>query len=247
MIYRIGYAATLFWQCLLLYGRILIARERLDLPRFSRDSHELGLEILPVVTVIAATAGGILGVQAHSLLQTVDVPYLVMGIVAGSVVRELSPLLIGLLVASRSGVALAVRIGTMVGRQEIDGLIVSGINPVQYTVGATLLAVLTMSFALVIWAQLIMFLATGLSLSVVDAIPPGLFIDAITDTISAGDLLLSVAKTLLFGLLVTLIAATEGSSVSRRPDAISRAATRTMLQGIAWILLVDLLFVVQSL
>ena len=247
MIYRLGYAATLFWQCLLLYGRILIGRDRLDLSRYSHDSHELGLTILPVVTVIAATAGVILGIQAHNLLQSVNIPLLAMGIVATTIVRELSPLLIGLLVASRAGVALAVRIGAMVGRQEIDGLIVSGINPVQFTIGATLLAVLTMSFTLVIWSQLVMFLAAGLSLSLVDAIPLGLFVDAIAHTISAGDLLVAVAKALLFGLLVTLIAATEGSSVSRRPDAISRAATRTMLQGVAWILIADLLFVVQSL
>ena len=245
--YRIGYAATLFWQCLLLYGRILVARDRLDLPRFSRDSHELGLEILPMVTVISATAGVILGIQAHNLLQSVDIPYLAMGIVANTIVGEFSPLLIGLLVAGRAGVSLTVRIGTMVGRQEIDGLIVSGINPVQFTVGATLLAVLTMSFALVIWSQLVMLLAAGLSLSVVDAIPLGLFVDAIAHTVTVSDLMLSVAKALLFGLLVTLIAATEGSSVSRRPDATSRAATRTMLQGIAWILIADLLFVVQGL
>jgi len=244
MWYRIGYAATVLWECLRLYGLILIGRERLDLPRFGHDSYDLSLVILPGVTTIAVAIGLILGIQSASLLQTINVPQLALSQLASAVVNEFAPLLVGILVASRAGVELAVRIGGMLNRHEIDGLIVSGINPVHFTVGATLLAVLLMSMALAVWAQLMMLAASGLWLAATDAVPAGLFLNTLSDTISATDLLLSIGKALLFALLVTLIAATEGGTTSQRPGGISQAASRTMLQGIAWILVVDVLFAV---
>jgi len=244
MLYRIGYAATVFWECLRLYAAILLGRAQLDLPRFGHDSYDFSLVILPGVTVIAAAIGLILGIQTEQLLQTINLPTPAVGLLGDAIVTEFAPLLVGVLVASRAGVELAVRIGGMLNRHEIDGLIVSGINPVQFTVGATLLAVLLMSVTLVIWAQLVMLLAAGLWLAGFDAIPPGLFLNTLSESLLPGDLLLSMVKSLLFALLVTLIAATEGGTTGQRPDGISQAASRTMLQGIAWILAVDVVFAV---
>lgn len=242
MIYRIGYAASVLWECLLLYTLIIVGRERLDLPRFSRDSYDLGLAILPGVSIIAASIGLILGIQTEHLLAKVDVPGLALGVFADAVVVEFAPLLIGILVASRAGVELAVRIGTMLNRREIDGLIVSGVNPVHFTVGATLLAVLLMSVSLLVWAQLVLFTASGLWLTLVDAIPPGFYVNALAQSLPPTDLLIGVAKVLSFALLTTLIAATEGGTVNHHPGGLSQAASRTMLKSIAWILITDVLF-----
>jgi phospholipid/cholesterol/gamma-HCH transport system permease protein len=241
MLYRIGYGAIVFQECVHLYARILLGRERLDLPRFTRDSYDLGLTILPSVTIIALAVGLILGVQAHDLLQQAHLPDMVVSLVGKAVVLEFSPLLIGILVASRAGISLAVRIATMVSRREIEGLILSGVNPVHFTVGTTLLSVLVTSFALGVWSQLLVLAGTGIWLAGSDAIPAPLFLDSLSRAITPGDLWLSVGKTLLFSLLVTLIAAIEGGSVERRPEGISRAATRTMLQGIGVILVADLI------
>lgn len=242
MLYRIGYAATVLQHCLRLYALILIGRERLDLPRFTRDSYDLGLTILPGVSVIAIAIGLILGIQTEQLLQTLAIPDLAVGLYADAVVTEFVPLLIGILVASRAGVELAVRIATMASRGEIEGLIVSGINPVHYTVGATLLAVLLMSVTLAIWAQLLVVLSSGLWLALSDALPAQQFIHTLANNVTPSDLLLGLLKVISFALLATLIAATEGGTASTRPQGIAQAASRTMLQSIAWILVADVLF-----
>lgn len=242
MLYRIGYAASVLQHCLQLYLLILLGRERLDLPRFTRDSYDLGLTILPGVSVIAIAIGLILGIQVDQLLQTLTIPDLATSLYASAVVTEFVPLLIGILVASRAGVELAVRIATMASRREIDGLIVSGINPVHYTVGATLLAVLLMSLTLAIWALLLLLLSSGLWLALSDTLPASQFINALAAAVSPSDLLLNLLKVVSFALLATLIAATEGGTAVSRPGGIAQAASRTMLQSIAWILVIDVLY-----
>lgn len=244
MFTRIGYSTTVLRECLGLYGRILLGRERLDLPRFSSDAYDLSLGMFGPVTLIAAVVGLLLGQQTDSLLARVDLPAVAVQMVGNAVVLEFAPLLIGILVAARGGVALAVRIASMVSRKEIDGLILSGVNPVHYTVGATLLAVLLASFALGVWAQLVMLSGVGLWLDLAGSLPAPLFLDSLARSLEAADLLQAVAKTLLFALLVTLVAAREGGNVERRPQGIAQAATRTMLQAIAVILVTDLLFAV---
>ena len=244
MFYRIGYAATVLKECLWLYALILIGRERLDLPRFARDSYDLGLVILPGVSVIAIAIGLILGIQTGQLLQTLAIPDLAVGLYANAVFSEFVPLLIGILVASRAGVELAVRIATMASRREIQGLIVSGINPVHFTVGATLLAVLLMSVTLAIWAQLLIVLCSGLWLALSETLPAPLFLTTLAQNQQASDLLTGLLKVISFALLATLIAATEGGTASARPGGIAQAASRTMLQAIAWILVTDVLFAI---
>ena len=247
MLYRIGYAATVLRECLQLYALIVIGRERLDLPRFARDSYDLGLVILPGVSVIAIAIGLILGIQTDQLLQTLAIPDFAIGLYADAVVTEFVPLLIGILVASRAGVELAVRIATMSSRREIEGLIVSGINPVHFTVGATLLAVLLMSVTLAIWAQLLVVASSGLWLALSDTLPPALYINTLAQNVQPSDLLLGLLKVLSFAVLVMMIAATEGGTADPRPGGIARAASRTMLQGIAWILLADVMFAILPL
>ena len=244
MFYRLGYSATVLWECLGLYVGILRGRERLDLAHFSSEAYSLGVGMLAPVTLIAAVVGLILGQQTDQLLQVLNIPELALHMVAHAVVLEFAPLLIGILVAARGGVALAVRIGSMVSRQEIEGLILSGVNPIHFTVGATLLAMLLVSAALGVWTELIMLGAVGLWLDLSSAVPAPLFLDAVSLALSSGDLLQGVLKTLVFSLLITLTAAHQGGTVLRRPDGISRAATRTMLQAIALILITDLLFAV---
>ena len=242
MLHHIGYSVTVLRECLSLYLNILLGRERLDLPRFSTEVYDLSIGMLGAVTLIAAVVGLILGHQTDALLDKVNVPTVAVRLVGSAVVLEFAPLLIGVLVAARAGVALAVRIASMVSRQEMEGLILSGVNPVHYTVGATLLAVLLASFALGVWTELVMLTGVGLWLALSGALPGPQFLDALALAVSAGDLLQAVLKTLLFGLLVILVAAREGGSVSRRPDGISRAASRTMLRAIALILVTDLMF-----
>lgn len=240
---EVGLAWLTLASCLGLYLRILAGRDRLDLPAFAAALRQTGLSVLPAITLVAAALGLILGSQAASVFKGLDlprVPVLGLGI---DVVLELVPILVGILVAGRAGVALAVRQAGLTVSGEMDGLIVSGIDPVRFTLGSVLLAMLLMSFALTVWVGLITCAALAAWLWGRAGVPPALFIDALEQSVNFADLVEALAKPLIFAVSVAVIASVCGLAAGRDPDGLGRAATRTMIGAVTAILLTDLVFV----
>jgi phospholipid/cholesterol/gamma-HCH transport system permease protein len=240
---RLGLAARILRSCLGLYLDILLGRDRLDLPAFAAALRHAGLTVLPVMTLVAGVVGMILGDRTASVLLTFDVPGLILLSITYAVVMELMPILVGILVAGRAGVALTVRQATLVTSGEMDGLLANGIDPVRFTSGPTLLAMLLMSFAFVVWGSLITFAAAILWLWGVSGVSPAMFRDALQQTLVPWDLAMALGKPLVFALLIALIASVNGTLAGRDAGGIADAASRTMIGAIAAILLADLVFI----
>lgn len=239
----IGLAAFTLVGCLGLYLRILLGRARLDLPAFAAALRQSGLSILPAITLVAAAVGAILGRQTEAVLSQFNLPGLVLLPITYGLVMELVPVLVGILVAGRAGVALAVRQATLTVTGEVDGLLVNGIHPIRFTVAPVLLAMLLMSFGFVVWVSLVTFAAAFLWLWAQVNIPPALFLDALAQSLSPSDLLEALGKPLLFALLIALIATVNGTAAGRDPQGIGEAATSTMIGAVAAILVADLLVI----
>jgi phospholipid/cholesterol/gamma-HCH transport system permease protein len=240
---EIGFGALALGSCLALYARILLGRARLDMPAFSASLRQAGLSILPAITLVSASVGLILGHQIDAILTQLDLPGLVLLTVIYATVMELIPILVGILVAGRAGVALAVRQATLTVTGEMDGLLVNGIHPVQFTTGPVLLSMLIMSFAFVVWGTIVTFAAAGVWLWGVTGISPAMFLEALTVALSVGALVEALVKPLLFALLIALIATVNGTGAGRNPEGIARAATRTMIGAVTAILVTDLLYI----
>ena len=127
---------------------------------------EVGIRAIPIVSVLAGTVGIMLAIQGIHTLKIFGAESRVTVGIAFSVVREFAPLITGILVAGRSGSALAARLGTMNINQEIDALRVMGINPVRFLVAPPLFAMLVMLPLLTFWADVIGLLGAGLYVSV---------------------------------------------------------------------------------
>lgn len=240
---NLGLGFYVLMDCLVLYRDIIFGRRQLDLKMFVDDIREAGLSILLRISLVAIVVGLILGIQTENLLDRINVPDVFLGGIGLSIIKEFSPLLVGFFVAGRSGIALVVRIGSMVINREIDGLIVSGMNPIQYVVGPMLLAMLLMSFALAVWVGLLVLAVTALWLKIQQAISFATFQESLGEVLDPSDLLISIVKPLVFSIFTVLIAAVNGCQVGRHVEAVSQAATRTMISAIAAILLIDLVFV----
>jgi phospholipid/cholesterol/gamma-HCH transport system permease protein len=159
-----------------------------------------------------------------------------------AVVMELVPILVGVLVAGRAGVALAVRHATLVVTGQMDGLLVSGINPIRYVTGPVLLAMLAMSFAFLVWGSLVTVGTAYLWLFLFSEVPPYQLLDAVRSTLGPYDLREAIAKPLVFAVVIALIATVNGTVAGRDPELIGEAATRTMIAAVTSILFIDLLF-----
>lgn len=239
----IGLAGLVLARCLGLYFSILAGKARLDLPAFAASLRQAGLSILPAITLVSLVVGLILGHQSQSILGQLDLPGLILASGAYAVVMEVIPILVGILVAGRAGVALAVRQASLAVSGEIDGLLINGIDPIRFTLGPVLLAVLLMSFAFTVWGSLVTLGAAGLWLWGMAGLSPASLLDAFGRALAPGDLVEALLKPVLFSLLVAVIATVNGTAAGRDPEGIGQAATRTMVGAVAAILVADLFIV----
>ena len=167
---------------------------------------------------------------------------MVIGLALG-ITREFAPLITGILVAGRSGSALAARLATMTISQEVDALRVMGINPVRFLVVPSLLAMLVGLPALVVWSDLVSLFAAGLYVSGELGMTLRSFYLQTLDAMSVDDLMHGVWKSLIFGGLVALIGIVDGSAVRGGAEGVGRVTTASVVHGITAIVLTDMLFV----
>ena len=116
---------------------------------------EIGILAVPIVTILSGTIGAMLAIQGIDTLRTFGAESQVVIGIAISVTREFAPMITAIVVAGRSGSALAARLGTMTINQELAALTVMAIRPVRFLVVPALVAMLVMLPALTFWAGVI--------------------------------------------------------------------------------------------
>ncbi len=239
----IGYAAMLLVDALRLSAFGWREGQPVRLNSIMRQMREIGADALPIVALLSLVIGLMLGIQFIAALQEFGAQSQVVLAVAKSVTREFGALITAILVAGRSGSALAARIGSMTVSQEVDALAVMGIEPVRYLVAPALIAMLVMLPALTIFANAIaIFGAARLQRAGAqrdaDRLHPA---DAFAARAgrSSGR---ALAKSVVFAVLITLIGVSTGFSVTGGAEGVGRATTRSVVLSICWIIVADMVF-----
>jgi phospholipid/cholesterol/gamma-HCH transport system permease protein len=204
---------------------------------------QIAVRALPIVSLLAGTVGVMLALQGIYQLRRFGAEGTVVIGLALSITREFAPLITGILVAGRSGSALAARLATMTISQEVDALRVMGIHPVRFLVVPSLLAMVVGLPALVVWADLVSLLAAGVYVSGELGMTLHSFFLQVLEAMSLDDLMHGVSKSVIFGALVALIGIVDGSAVRGGAEGVGRVTTDSVVHGITAIVLTDMLFV----
>ena len=238
-----GYAATLFGESVywLLFGHF--RKQPVRVPSVFQQMMEIGIHAIPIVTILAATIGVMLALQGIHTLKTFGAESKVTLGIALSVTREFAPLITGILVAGRSGSALAARLGTMNISQEIDALRVMGINPVRFLVVPALVAMMIIVPTLTFWSILVGLAAAGMYVSFDLGISMPAFIDEVLQVLKVGDIAHGLGKSVIFAALIALVGVVNGAGVDGGAEGVGRATTRSVVQAITAIIITDMLFV----
>jgi len=203
---------------------------------------EIGVRAIPIVALLSATIGIMLAIQGIHTLRTFGAESRVVVGISLSVVREFSALITGILVAGRSGSALAARLSTMQINQEIDALKVMGIDPVRYLVVPALLAMMIMLPSLTFLSDLVALYAAGLFVSFDLGISQAAYWNQTIEILSLGDLWHGLGKSAIFAMLITLIGIVNGASVTGGAEGVGKVTTRAVVQAISAIVITDMLF-----
>ena len=202
----------------------------------------VGADSLPIVSVIAACTGVILALQSASQLEKVGALSYVANLVGISIVAELGPLLTALIMSGRAGAAFTAEIATMQISEEIDALEVMGMDSVRYLVWPKCLAMAIMSPMLALWADFIGVLSGGIfSVTVLGLSAQGYY-EQTASFVTLRTFFSGLVKSLAFGLAITLIGCWQGFLAHGGALDVRRRTTRSVVQTIFLIVLLDLFF-----
>ncbi len=202
----------------------------------------IGVRAIPIVAVLAMVIGLMLAIQGIHTLRAFGAESQVVVGIALAVTREFAPLITGILVAGRSGSALAAQVGSMNISQEIDALRVLGVHPVRHLVAPPLIAMLVMLPCLTILADVLGLFGGGLFCNLELGMRLPVFFERVRDAVDAGDVLQGVLKSLVFAVIITLVGVSNGFAVSGGAEGLGRATTRAVVQSISYIIVADMLF-----
>ncbi len=240
---ELGFGAALLGESLFWLFAGPKRQQPVRLPAVFAHMMEIGIYAVPIVTVLSGTIGVMLAIQGIYSLRAFGAESRVTLGIALSVVREFAPLITGILVAGRSGSALAARLGTMRINQEVDALRVMGISPVRFLVVPALLAMLVMLPCLTIWSEIIALLGAGVYVSGELGMSMGAYVQQVIDAVKTNDVWHGIGKSAIFAVLITIVGVVNGASVTGGAEGVGRMTTRSVVHAISAIVITDMIFV----
>jgi len=200
---------------------------------------EVGNRTLPVIAVTGTFVGLVLAVQSYDQLKAAGFAERMGVLVSLTLVRELGPVLAGVMVAGRVGGALTAELGTMRVTDQINALTVLGTDPIRYLVVPRFLACFLLTPLLTFFCDLCGSVA-GWAIAVnVKNIPSTPYWYYIADAIEKYDVLVGTSKSFIFGGAIGLIACYKGFYCRTGAEGVGRACTESFVSSFIVILIVD--------
>jgi phospholipid/cholesterol/gamma-HCH transport system permease protein len=214
-------------------------RRPFDWRQWAHQMVRVGVDSLPVILLTAMFTGMVMALQTTSTLMRFGAERYVGSLVALSMVRELSAVIGGLVIAGRSGSAMGAELGSMRVTEQIDALEVMATNPVHYLVvprvWATVLMLpllIVVSDAIGIWGGYLV------SVVLMGANPVG-YLETTFQYTEMSDLMSGIVKAAFFGLLIAVIGCQQGFYARGGAAGVGRATTRAVVVASIAILISD--------
>jgi len=210
--------------------------------RILEQAQKAGYDSLPIISLISFFIGVILALQTAYLMQRLGSEMYIASIVALSLIRELGPVIIALVVAGRVGAAITAEIGTMQVTEQIDALETLATNPIKYLVVPRFLALSLMLPLLTLYGDIIGIFGGYLICVQKLGISSSLYLNITFDSILFKDLFTGLLKTVFFGMIIAFVSCFEGFNVEGGAEGVGRATTAAVVKSFILIITADCIF-----
>jgi len=198
-----------------------------------------GYDALPVVAFIALAIGAISIIQSLTYLPRIGAGGFLGEVLVTVIIRELGPLITAFFVVGRSGTAVTTEIGNMVVHHEIEALESMGVDPIRYLVLPRIFGFSAALVSLNIYFDVFAILGGCLVSKFIIVTSLGTFMSRIMDVLLLSDVVLSLVKGIIFGILVALICTFRGFSVRSSAIEVPQQTTKAVLNAISAMFLAD--------
>lgn len=233
------FESTGLWFSMLWRTITWSVRRPFEVTEWARQMVRLGVDSIPVVFLTAMFTGMVLALQTYNGFQRVHAENFVGSVVALAMLRELSPVLVGLMVTGRVGSSMAAEIGTMRVTEQIDALEALATDPVHYLFVPRVIAGIIMLPFLVVLGDAL-GIAGGYLVGVkLMGANPVVYESNTFQYLQMNDIWSGLVKAAAFGLILTLTGCVRGFTTSGGAEGVGRSTTDAVVSASLIILLSD--------
>ena len=237
---------ALFGQLVLDVRYVLFHPADIPWREFSANVFRSGAQALPVTALVGFLIGVVLSFLSALQLRMFGADIYIVNLLGISIIRELGPVLVAVLVAGRSGSAMTAQIGVMRVTQEIDALATMGVSRTLRLVLPKVAALSLTMPLLVVWCSAAAIFGGMVSANLEMGLSYSYFMTALPRVVPIANLWIGMGKGVFFGMLIALVSCHFGLKVRPNTESLSSRTTAAVVTSITLVILVDALFAILT-
>jgi phospholipid/cholesterol/gamma-HCH transport system permease protein len=219
----------------LAFGRLMRGKARFRYSDLMVTIQEVGAQALPIVSLISFLVGMILAFLGSVQLLQFGAQIYVAPLVAIGMARDMAAMMVGIILAGRTGAAFAAQLGTMQVNEEIDALSTFGFAPMDFLVLPRILALVLMTPLLCLYGDLMGILGGAfVGVTFLD-LPPVTYFQSTQEGVRLVDFAGGLIKAAVYGIVVAVAGCLKGIQCGRSSAAVGQATTSAVVTSIIFI------------
>jgi len=214
-----------------------------EFKEFLRQSYQIGNKTLPLISVTGVIMGLVLTIQSRPSLAQFGAEGLLPGMVAVSLIREMGPVITGLICAGKIGSGMGAELGSMKVTEQIEAMEVSATNPMRFLVVTRVLAATMMIPLLILYSDALGILGSWAGANIKGDVTFSLFFAQAFSHLEFIDFFPAFVKSIFFGAVIGLVGCYKGYNAGRGTESVGKAANSAVVLGSLLVLVVDVIAV----
>lgn len=206
---------------------------------FIRQCYVVGYKSFGIVAITGFVIGFVFTLQSLPTLKDFGAESFVPGMVCISVIREIGPVITGLICAGKIASSIGAELGSMNVTEQIDAMEISGASPIQYLVVTRILACTIMIPLLTMWADLMALIGGYVGMNSAGSMSLPLYYHKAIETLYFSDFFPAVIKTIFFGIAIGFIGCYKGYHSNKGTESVGLAANSAVVAASIWIIILD--------
>ena len=206
---------------------------------FVQQSLLIGVEAFQIVALISFLIGLILALQAAAQLRQFGANIFVADLIGISMLREMGPIMTAIVVAGRSGSAIASEVATMVVTEEVDALKTMSLNPIRYIIVPKFHAITVTMPLLTILSDLVGILGGFIIGVTYLQLSAAAFYNELMTVLILRDIFTGLAKSVVFAWIIVIVGCYSGFQVKGGAEGVGKATTASVVASIFFVIIAD--------
>jgi phospholipid/cholesterol/gamma-HCH transport system permease protein len=214
-----------------------------EFKEFFRQCFQIGYKSLPLISVTGTIMGLVLAIQSRPALVDFGAVSLLPGMVAISLIREMGPVITGLICAGKIGSGMGAELGSMRVTEQIDAMEVSSTNPMKFLVVTRVAAATLMIPLLILYADALGILGSWAGANIKGDVSFTLFFSQAFSNVEFIDFIPAFIKSFFFGATIGLVGCYKGYNAGRGTESVGIAANSAVVLASLLVIVLDVIAV----